>query len=166
MLLHSAATAEEHDEETPACAAAVSVAKDLQRHIESMLAASATFRAQCQRIARSRSLVVLIRVDPAIAERSYRARTSFNRTAAGALVARVHVSLRSNPVQWIAHEIEHVLEQLDGVSLPALAAARQGAWVSTGQMFETMRAIEAGRQAAAEFQQSERRRRRGDSFVE
>ena len=166
MLLHSVAAAAQHDEEAPACAAAVSVAKDLQRYVESMLTASATFRAQCQRLARAHSLLVLIRVDPGLSERSYRARTSFGRTPAGALVARVHISLRANPVQWIAHEVEHILEQLDGLSLPALAAARQGAWLSTGKMFETTRAIDAGRQVAAEIQRAGRRRRHRDSFVE
>jgi hypothetical protein len=163
MLLHSVAEAAERDDQPPACAA---VAKELQRYIDSMLAASATFRAQCQRIAGARALVVLIRIDPRLAERSYRARTSFGRTPGGALVARVHISLRTNPVQWIAHEIEHVLEQLDGLSLPALAAARQGAWLSTEKMFETTRAIEAGRRVAGEIRQSDRRPRREDSFVE
>jgi hypothetical protein len=157
------------DEETPSCAASlpatVSVARDLQRYVASMLAASSTFRAQCRRIAQARSLITLIRVDPALMERSYRARTSFGRTTAGALVARVHVSLRTSPVEWIAHELEHVVEQLDGLSLPALAVGRQGAWLSTEKTFETVRAIEAGRRVAAEIQQA-RRQRRPDSFVE
>jgi hypothetical protein len=170
MLLHAAATAAESDEETPSCAgslpATVSVAHDLQRQIGSMLAMSSTFRAQCGRIAQARSLIILIRVDPALLEHRYRARTSFSRTPAGALVARVQISLRTNPVEWIAHELEHVVEQLDGLNLPALATGGQGAWLSAEKMFETMRAIEAGRRVAAEMRQAARRAKRPDIFVE
>lgn len=170
LLLHASAAAAEGDEETPSCAgslpATVSVAHDLRRHIGSMLAMSSTFRAQCGRIARAPSLIIMILGDPALAERSYRARTWFGRTAAGSLVARVHISLRTNPVEWIAHELEHVVEQLDGLSLPALAAARQGAWLSGETMFETTRAIEAGRRVASEMQRAARRDRRRDNFVE
>jgi hypothetical protein len=168
MLLHAAAAAAQ-SEEAAACTGSlpstVSVARDLQRHIASMLATSSTFRAQCGRIARARSLIVLIRVDPGLMERSYRARTSFVRPP-GALVARVHISQRTNPVEWIAHELEHVVEQLDGLSLPALAASRQGAWLSAEKMFETVRAIDAGRRVAAEMRQAARRSRHQDIFVE
>jgi hypothetical protein len=170
LLLHAAAAAAEHDEEAPPCAgslpATVSVAHDLRRHIGSMLATSSTFRAQCGRIASARSLIIMIRVDLTLAERSYRARSWFGRTPEGALVARVHISLRTNPVEWLAHELEHVVEQLDGLSLPALAADRQGAWLSGEKMFETTRAIEAGRRVAAEMQQGGRRDKRRDIFVE
>ena len=170
MLLHAAAAAAERDQEVPSCAgslpATVSVSRDLHRYIGSMLARSATFRGQCGRIARAHSLMILIRVDPALVARSYRARTSFSRTPGGALVARVHISLRSNPIEWIAHELEHVVEQLDGLSLPALAAGRRGVWLSAEKMFETMRAIEAGRRVAAEMQQAAPRDRRPDIFVE
>ena len=169
ILLHAAAAAES-DDETSSCAgnlpATVSVARDLQRHIGPMLATSATFRAQCGRIARAGTLMILIRVDPALVERRYRALTSFGRTPVGALVARVHISLRTNPVEWIAHELEHVLEQIDGVSLPALAAGRQGAWLSAEKMFETTRAVDAGRRVVAEMHQAARRARRSDIFVE
>jgi len=58
------------------------------------------------------------------------------------------------------------VEQLDGLSLPALAADRQGAWWSGEKTFETTRAIEAGRRVAAEMQQSARRDRSRDNFVE
>jgi len=170
LVMPHVVAAAESDDETPSCAASlpatVSVARDLQRYVASMLAASSTFRAQCSRIAHAQSLITLIRVDPALAERSYRARTWFGRTPAGVLVARVHISLRTSPVEWIAHELEHVVEQLEGLSLPALAADRQGVWLSGEKMFETTRAIEAGRRVAAETQQAARRDRRHDTFVE
>ncbi len=112
---------------------------------------SATFRAQCRRIAEAPSLRVVIRIDPALVERSYRARTLIARTPSGEIFARVDVSLRLNPVEWIAHEFEHLIEQLDGLGLPALAAGHKGVWLSTDKMFETMRAIDAGRAVVAEM---------------
>ena len=146
--------------------ATVSVPGDLQRHVESMVALSATFRAQCRRIGEAPSLRVVIRIDPALVDRSYRAQTRFARASSGDIFARVHVSLRLNPVEWIAHEFEHIIEQLDGVDLPALAAGHKGAWLSTDKMFETMRAIDAGRAVAAEMQQARRGQGRPDKFVD
>ena len=81
-----------------------------------MVALSATFRAQCRRIGDAPSLRVVIRIDPALVDRSYRAQTRFARAPSGDIFARVHVSLRLNPVDWIAHEFEHVIEQLDGAA--------------------------------------------------
>ena len=130
-----------------------------------MLSLSAIFRAQCRRIAESQAVRVLIRIDPALRERTFRARTTFARTAAGSLVARVDISLR-DPIEWIAHELEHVVEQLDGLRLPALADEFRGVWRSTGNMFETTRAIEAGRAVVAEVRRARRERPPRDIFVE
>jgi hypothetical protein len=165
ILLHAVIVAA--DETSPTTLpATVSVPGDLRRHVESMLAMSATFRAQCRRIAEAPSLRVVIRIDPALVERSYRARTSIARTSSGEIFARVDVSLRLNPVEWIAHEFEHLIEQLDGLDLPALAARHKGVWLSTDKMFETMRAIDAGRAVAAEMRRARRRLSWGDTFVE
>jgi hypothetical protein len=149
----------------PALPATVSVPHDLQRHITAMLSLSATFRAQCRRIAEAPGLRVLIRIDPGLGDRGYRARTLIHRTAAGSLLALVQVSVRVDPVEWIAHEIEHIVEQLEGVRLSELAAVNRGAWLSAENMFETRRAIEAGRAVVGEMTRA-RRSREGDKFVE
>lgn len=145
--------------------ASVSVPGDLHRHIASMLSLSATFRAQCRRIADASKLLVLMRLDPALVDRAYRARTSIHRTTSGILVAQVQLSVRTNPVEWIAHELEHIVEQLEGLRLPALAAANQGAWLTADSTFETTRAIETGRAVVDEMTRA-RRRRHWDKFVE
>jgi hypothetical protein len=49
--------------------------------------------------------------------------------------------------ELIAHEMEHILEQLEGVDLQARGGV---VWKSGDTAFETSRAIEAGRQAARE----------------
>ena len=174
FLLAAAATATAADADlivipcastASALPATVSVPGDLHRHIASMLSLSATFRAQCRRIAEASKLLVLMRIDPALVDRSYRARTSIHRTTAGSLVAQVQLSVRTDPVEWIAHELEHIVEQLEGLSLPALAAIHQGAWLTADKTFETARAIEAGRAVVEEIALARRRRQR-DKFVE
>jgi hypothetical protein len=152
---------------SPALPLSVSVPDDLRRHVESMLSMSATFREQCRRLAESPALIrVLMHVHPALSDRSYRARTTFARTPGGGLVAQMQLSLRGDPIEWIAHEFEHVIEQLEGVSLPALAASFRGVWRSTEQMFETQRAIDVGRSVTAEIRLTRRQRAVRDNFVE
>lgn len=141
----------------------VRVPPELRRHIEKMLAASATFRRPCQRITDAPWLQVHIVLDPTIADRSYRARSTIDRARSGALHARVHLLLGGNPVEWIAHEFEHLVEQLDGLDLERLAADRRGVWLSGPRMFESQRAIEAGRTVLAEMRAGQRR---SDKFVE
>jgi hypothetical protein len=67
----------------------------------------------------------------------------------------VRISLRGGDgelVEHLAHEIEHVLEQLDEVDLAAAEAAHiHGVSASRGQTaFETRRAVVIGRLVAAE----------------
>lgn len=170
LLLHASTIAAASEDDScassaPALPAWVSVPEDLQPHVQSMLSASATFRAQCQRIAAARSLVVLMQIDPGLVDRSYRAQTWFGRTPAGVIVARVSISLRTSPVEWIAHEIEHVVEQVEGLRLATLAVQRRGVWLSSDKTFETTRAIDAGRAVVAEMHRAGRRRRQ-DNIVE
>jgi len=53
-------------------------------------------------------------------------------------------------VELIAHELEHVLERLEGVNF-LLGAQVRGSGISlSGGTFETTRAIDAGRRVARE----------------
>ena len=49
-----------------------------------------------------------------------------------------------------SHELEHLIEQLEGVELNDLARRRRGAWGSADGMFETDRAIHPGRMVREE----------------
>jgi hypothetical protein len=142
----------------------VHVPVDLQRHIASMLSLSRTFRDQCRRLEAAPWVRVLIRVDPKLLDRSFRARTRIDWPMAGGLLARVAISPGGSPVEWIAHELEHILEQIEGLDLPALAAQRRGAWMSSDRMYETTRAIAAGRAVVADIHRAPERR--GDKLVE
>ena len=138
----------------------------LLRYVDAMLSSSHTFRTQCRRIADAPRLRVLIRIDPALAEWRHRARTTIDRVATGEMLARVRISPRHNPIEWIAHEFEHIVEQLDGVSLPSLQAVNKGVWFSTEEMYETARAIGAGRTVVAETRRARPSRLQSDNFVE
>lgn len=119
--------------------------------LEWMLRHSATFRQQCRRIANA-PVAILIRP----ASRSLHgadARGDIVRRPNGALEATIDIARNRDVVQLIAHELEHVIEQLDQIDLPARAAVaesgvRRGAGVEP--VFETTRAIHIGLKVAQE----------------
>ena len=121
------------------------VAPDLLPRMQVMLERSPTFRAQCRRIAEAPHLYVRVRLDMAISGRTYRAVTKICRQPSGAIVAAIDIAPFGDPAEWLAHEFEHLIEQLDGVDLRELERRRQGAWRSGHQMFETERAVRVGR---------------------
>lgn len=123
----------------------VQVSDDLRRHMEVMLQRSTTFREQCLRL-EAPGMRVVVQRDVELLDRPYRARTTIARTVGGVLVATVSISAYGDPTEWLAHEFEHLIEQLDGVRVRQLAAGRdRGVWATNGGMFETSRAIRVGR---------------------
>jgi hypothetical protein len=126
--------------------------------VATMLERSPTFRRQCARIAQATHLTVELR-NEARAARSTAAWTTIVRRPHD---RRLHAIIRLTPsvssVELIAHEIEHVIEQLDGVNLRHKASLRasgvQVCACGDDQMFETRRAIAVGRQVAREVQDS------------
>jgi hypothetical protein len=123
----------------------IHVPPELQSTLALMLETSATFRAQYQRLSREPRLYVRVQVDPQLEKRSFRAQSVINRTHSGAIVAFVSIAPGNNPTEWLAHEFEHVIEQLEGVELKVRAAARDDVWRTELNMFETGRAVDAGR---------------------
>jgi hypothetical protein len=75
----------------------------------------------------------------------------------GRIAATVEIKALLDPVKLIAHEIEHVIEQLDGVDLRAKAALpNTGVRLCDDGAYETTRAIRAGIAVEREFYQSNR----------
>jgi len=76
------------------------------------------------------------------------------------LTARIEVARFDDLVELIAHEIEHVIEQIDAIDLAA-DAGQPGTGVHTvgadGMMFETARAARVGVSVAREVRASLRR---------
>jgi hypothetical protein len=78
--------------------------------------------------------------------------TEIQRLSGGRLVAYVRVGLSAATGELIAHEIEHVLEQLDGVDLPVKSRLRGSGVKRLTELeaYETTRAIVTGQRVARE----------------
>jgi hypothetical protein len=143
-------------DETLSNPASLHVSPELQPRFNAMLAVSATFRSQCQRLADHTDLYVRLIVDAQLADQPFRARSVISRLHSGAVVAFVTIAATPDPTEWLAHEIEHVIEQLEGVKLHALAGRNDNVWRTSRDTFETERAIRAGRAVLAEVRSAER----------
>lgn len=128
----------------------IEIPRGQQDVVNEMLRRSPTFRAQCSRIASATHLHVV--VAKSLLPPPDGAMTDISRTPDGRIDADVQVGTLGDMTLLIAHEFEHIIEQLDGVDLPAMAA-RTGTGVSVNARsghFETQRAIEAGQRVARE----------------
>jgi hypothetical protein len=120
--------------------------------IESMLRDSPTFRRQCIRIAAEPTLTVRLAVGSAPSRSGIRAATRMRRTATGQLTAFVDIGLFENTEELVAHEVEHIIEQLDGIDLPARAALSNTGVTEIGyDLFETTRAQRTGLKVVSEL---------------
>lgn len=136
---------------------------ELSASVRRMLEESPTFRVQYRRVLDSAKVVIVGRFDPSLTSPTYRARSSIRRYSSGLLIVWMTIAPGIDETKWIAHEFEHVVEQLDGRNLTQLALRRApGIWYSTGEMIETDRASRAGRVV---FDEMRSRRGRSDKFV-
>ena len=121
-----------------------------QPALERMWQLSPTFRRRCRRLSAAPQLHLnLLLEELARHPSSYRAR-SVMRYENGTLVSvDMHLRPLEDPVELIAHEIEHVIEQLDQVDLQAHASGGT-VWKREDGAFETRRAIAVGRRVADE----------------
>jgi hypothetical protein len=123
--------------------------------VEQMLQRSPMFRRQCLRLAAAPHLEVTVRMLHPFASGPH-ARTQITQSADGRLLAAVEINPAGNFMELLAHELEHVIEQLDGIDLKARAAvADSGVRNATGGTFETSRAVRVG--AVVAFEAGSRR---------
>jgi hypothetical protein len=133
----------------PAC---IEASEPLRPILQTMWDRSPTFRRQCARIGGAR-LQVVLDLGTALQVGRRRARASF--VASNGRFVRAEIHVLWNPhsiVELVAHELEHVIEQLDGVQLTGRAQA--GVYRSASGAFETARAIYIGEQVAREVRRS------------
>lgn len=143
---------------------AVQIERTLLTRIKVMLKSSPTFREQCLRVAATRLLYIRVRLNGSLVDYRFRARTRILRFQSGVIIAEVEIRTAWAPDEWIAHEFEHVLEQVDRVPLVELAARSNSVWRTSDEMFETERAIRAGRTVVEEIRRAQKAR--ADGFVE
>jgi hypothetical protein len=115
-----------------------------------MWAVSPAFRYQCARIAQARHGRVVVEIRKPSAE--FQAVSNIERSGL-AWQARVQVFIDANLVEMIAHEFEHVIEQIDAIDLARLAKQGLDGVIPGHTHFETVRAVAAGKRIAKEFRQ-------------
>lgn len=120
--------------------------RDLVLH---MWMRSPTFRRQCVRLAGHPNLTV--QVERATVARGARAVTRLSREPDGRLHAAVRIGPGRDFVELVAHEIEHVVEWIDGVNHRLAGSAGTSGVVATALGYETTRATRAGRTVADEY---------------
>lgn len=128
--------------------------------VAEMFRYSPTFRRQCGRLARASDLRIDLAPSLLSGLTPGEALTRIVRRPNGAMEADVQIGPIGDPALLIAHEFEHILEQLDGVDLTAMAARpATGVRLMRGSgHFETERAIAAGRRVAEEVNRGRTRR--------
>ena len=124
----------------PSNLAAASV---FQSFLDHMWRSSPTFNRQCRRLVAAQRLKVVLRLEEPQRRPSFYARTVLQRRDGVLFAADVFLSPTPDAVEFIAHEVEHVLEQLDGVDLEAQVGSGN-VWRRADGAFETRRATEAG----------------------
>lgn len=124
----------------------------LRPGLENMWRLSPTFRRQCRRLALAGLPVRLRAATRPSLSASHHAATSMTYTEASLTAARIDVPLLSPRLpELVAHEVEHIIEQLDGVMLHRLDATGD-VWSTRNGAFETRRAIDVGRRVALEIE--------------
>jgi hypothetical protein len=120
--------------------------------VAAMLRYSPTFRTQCNRLARRPDLQIVITTSLLPGMDRDEAVTRIVRRPNGAMEADVQLGALGDPVLLLAHEFEHILEQLDGVDLVSMASrsATGVHQVPGSEHYETDRAIAIGRRVADE----------------
>jgi hypothetical protein len=106
----------------PALPATIQVTQPLQPVVALLLQKSATFRRQCVRIAAAPHTRILVVVDPRPRPATgARARATITRHDHGLLRAIIEMPFVGDHAELLAHEFEHVIEQIEGVDLASLS---------------------------------------------
>jgi hypothetical protein len=122
----------------------------LQPCVDVMLQRSRTFRSLYRALDHRADLRVSILMDQRdVSNRLGRRAQTTIRRSGSRREATVILFDPDRPVELIAHELEHVREQAEGINLPLLASAQwPGIFRQWDGTFETRRAQEAGQEVA------------------
>jgi hypothetical protein len=129
------------------------VQRELRPAVAQLWAGSPTFRAQCQKIGEHPRYRVAVVIEPGLSfNRSCRAQCVMRVYSSGFVNARVMVPNDYRQLsELIPHELEHVIEHIDGVNLRRdMARYGSGTYDAGRGRIETARAMRVGRQARDE----------------
>jgi hypothetical protein len=127
----------------------ITLENGLERIVAPALRYSPRFREQCRVLAATRNLKARVRVGLRRAGATHRASAVVHRGMTGTLAADIEIIDPAHATELLAHELEHLIEQIDGIDLNTLAG-RGVAHRVKGGAFETERAIAAGKRVAGE----------------
>jgi hypothetical protein len=129
------------------------VQQELRPAVAQLWAVSPTFRAQCQKIGEHPRYRVAVVIEPGLSlNRSCRAQCVLRVYSSGFVTARVMVPPNNRQLaELIPHELEHVVEHIEGVNLKRdMKRYGSGTYDAGRGQIETLRAERAGRQARDE----------------
>jgi hypothetical protein len=128
----------------------IHVSRDLAPVVEQLLRRSDTFRRQCAVVAAAQ-VRITITVTTALLEGPVRARATIAELPEG-LWAIIELRPVADYAELLPHEMEHVIEQIEGVDLEErVRAGDPGVSMDDDGTYETARARAAGRTAAGEY---------------
>lgn len=137
----------------------ITASRSVRAMVLELAAMSETFREQCATVARAVGVRVRINLVPRPRDAFARASTEM-RWYASVLVALVELPVARDSAELLAHEFEHIVEQIAGVCLTSLVRSGGSEATQSGNgAFETRRAVRIGRQVAAEVEAANRLRR-------
>jgi hypothetical protein len=126
------------------------VPASLKPILEEVLRRSPTFRRQIQELRRAPRVRMAISYGNLSIWSLLRAESTVYRYEWGAMVVDTRLYSTRDIIDVVAHELEHVCEQIEGLDIRALAHRRHSGVYSSGSHYETQRAVLTGRQVASE----------------
>jgi hypothetical protein len=126
------------------------VPPDLRPLLEQALRRSPTFQRQIHTLLHTQRVRMSVSYGGLRGLRLFQARSTVTRHEYGALVVDTTLFAPADMVELVAHEMEHVCEQIEGVDLRALASLRGSGVYDVGGHYETQRAIAVGLRVAHE----------------
>jgi hypothetical protein len=126
------------------------VPESLRPILEEALRHSPTFRRQVQELRRTPRVRMAISYGSLSIWHVLRAESTMYRHEFGAVDVDTRLYTVRDAIEVVAHELEHVCEQIEGVDVRALSHRRNSGVYTVGTHFETRRAVLVGRQVAQE----------------
>lgn len=130
----------------------VEVDRKLQGLVEDLRHRSPSFRRQWERLVRFPRLLVRIELVHAHQLLDVHAATAVSTLPDGSRLAVVAIPGGLRLAELIAHEVEHILERLDGARVASQHALGDTSVRRAAGMFETARAVLVGQMVAREYQ--------------
>jgi hypothetical protein len=127
------------------------VPRDLRPMLAEALKRSPTFQRQMQTLLHAQRVRMTVSYGGLRGMRMFQAHSVVTHHEYGALIVDTTLFAPADMVALLAHEIEHVCEQIEGVDLKTLALRRDSGVYDTGGHYETQRAILAGHRVAREL---------------